>query len=192
MSEPVSALAGALFEGLVTVRDCGPTGMITLRGDLASAAMAGALETALGLEIPAVRGIVAAQGGAQAAWMSPDELLLILPYGQVGAALEALAQGLAGQHHLAEDVSDARALIALEGEEMLLREVLAKLAPVDLHPAAFGVGDFRRSRLAQAAGAFWMPQAGQLRIVCFRSVGRYVFDLLAASAAPGAGVEYFG
>jgi sarcosine oxidase subunit gamma len=193
MSEPVSALNGARFEGLVTLQDRGPTGMITLRGDLAAPAIAKALDKALGLSMPPQRRISStADGTASVAWMSPDELLLILPYAQVNTALSALEAALSGTHHLAENVSDARALIALSGPDARVREVLAKLAPVDLHPAHFGPGDFRRTRLAQVAGAFWMAETGQINVVCFRSVAQYVFDLLCTAADPAASVDYFG
>lgn len=193
MSEPVSALNGASFDGLVTLKDSGPVGMITLRGDLSAKAMAQALDKAMGLSVPAQRKIVATADGARmAAWMSPDELLLILPYADTGKALEALGAALSGTHHLAENVSDARAMIAVNGPDARVREVLAKLAPVDLHPTAFGYGDIRRTRLAQVAGAFWMSEAGQAHVICFRSVAQYAFDLLRAAADPAAAVEYFG
>ncbi len=103
-----------------------------------------------------------------------------------------LQAALSGTHHLAENVSDARALIALSGPDARVREVLAKLAPVDLHPAHFKPGDIRRTRLAQVAGAFWMAEAGQANVICFRSVAQYVFDLLSAAADPAASVDYFG
>ena len=193
MSEPVSALNGSSFQGLVTLRDSGPVGMITLRGDLSAAPMAHALDKALGLTMPQQRRIVAnTDGSRHAAWMSPDELLLILPYVQVQNALAAIEAALAGVHHLAEDVSDARALITVTGSDARVREVLAKLAPVDLHPDQFQPGDIRRTRLAQVAGAFWMAEAGQAHVICFRSVAQYVFDLLRSAADPAAAVEYFG
>ena len=193
MSDPVSALNGASFDGLVTLRDRGPMGMITLRGDLGSGVMAKAVDKALGLAIPALSRIEPAKGvcQGQSAWMSPDELLLIMPYGQVGAALISLTAGLEGQHYLAQDVSDARALISISGPDALVREVMAKVTPADLHPDRFKTGDFRRSRLAQAAGAFWMPEAGRINVVCFRSVATYVFDLLSAAADPASAVDYF-
>lgn len=193
MSEPVSALNEASFDGLVTLKDSGAVGMITLRGDLSAAPMAQAMDKAMGLSMPQQRRIVAHTDGTRhAAWMSPDELLLILPYAQVSDALAALASALAGTHYLAENVSDARALIAVNGSDAQVREVLAKLSPVDLHPDHFTPGDIRRTRLAQVAGAFWLTQAGQAHVICFRSVAQYVFDLLSAAADPAAKVEYFG
>ena len=35
-------------------------------------------------------------GDCAAAWMSPDEYLLILPYGDTGAAMATLAEGAGG------------------------------------------------------------------------------------------------
>ena len=194
MSDPVSALQGASFDGLVSITDRGPMGMITLRGDLASPAMAQALDRALNLTVPAMRQIVPAKGisQGQAAWMSPDELLLVMPYGQAGATLSSLQASLENTHFLAENVSDARAMFGLQGADASLRDVLAKLTPADLHPDSFGTGDFRRSRLEQVPAAFWMPETGRANIVCFRSVAAYVYDLLCLAAQPDARVDYFG
>ena len=71
------------------------------------------------------------------------------------------------------------------------REVLAKLSPVDLSPGAFGVGDLRRSRIAQVAAAYWMDAEDSFRIVCFRSVAEYVYGVLKTAAAEGSEVGYF-
>ena len=71
------------------------------------------------------------------------------------------------------------------------REVMAKLAPVDLAPASFTPGMFRRTRIAQVPAAFWMPQEGVFRVVCFRSVAQYVFDVLCVAAQPGSEVGAF-
>ena len=65
------------------------------------------------------------------------------------------------------------------------RELIAKGAPVDMSPQAFGTGDLRRTRIGQVAAAFWLGDDG-FTLVCFRSVGAYVFDWLKASAAEGA------
>jgi sarcosine oxidase subunit gamma len=48
---------------------------------------------------------------------------------------------------------------------------------------AFPAGEIRRTRLAQIAAAFWMPQEGTVELVCFRSVAQYAFDLLTQAAA---------
>lgn len=183
MAEPVSALAGRAAQGAVAVRDLGLHGMVTLRGDLSDAALRAVAAEVTGAPDFPGRGRIALGGQGGIGWMSPDELLLILPYAQAGEAVARIGAALAGRHHLAVDVSDARAVIALEGSAA--REVLGKVTPADLHPDAFGPGDLRRTRIGQVAGAFWSDAAGRVTVFCFRSVADYVFGLLAQSAKDG-------
>lgn len=185
MSEAVSALGGLVQDGYVRVAEVGPQGMIVLRskGDGLAEALA-----ALGLPLPGIRRIESA-GDRAVAWMSPDELLIWLPYAQVPQAVAALGAALAGKHHLVADVSDARAVFTLTGAGA--REVLAKCCPVDFAPGVFGPGEVRRTRAAQVAAAVWMGEDDTFTLVCFRSVARYVFDLLATLARPGAEVGLF-
>ncbi len=175
MSDPVSALNGASFQGFAAIREIGPLGMITLRAK-GLKSLDKAIKAITGTKLPAQRRIEV-NGDRACGWMSPDEYLLILPYAEVSVALASLAKALAGEHYLAVDVSDARAVFRVEGDQAA--EVLRKLSPVDfdkLEP-----GELRRTRAAQVAAAFWL-QDGGYTLVCFRSVGRYVFDLLANAA----------
>lgn len=188
MSKAVSALNGASYDGIARVEDAGLRGMITLRGDLESATLKAAVLAATGAEVPQQGRIVQSDRGA-AAWMSPDELLLLVPYADAVAKTAELAEALKGEHALAVNVSDARAYIRLSGEGA--REVLAKVSPVDFDATAFGPSQFRRSRLAQVAGAFWLDEDGSFGIICFRSVGDYVFKLLSAAAHPQSGVGVY-
>ncbi|MBL9074022.1 sarcosine oxidase subunit gamma family protein [Tabrizicola sp.] len=172
MSDPVSALNGASAQGFAAIREVGPLGMITLRAK-GLKSLDKAIKAVTGTKLPAQRRIEV-NGDRACGWMSPDEYLLILPYADVSAALASLAKSLAGEHYLAVDVSDARAVFRVEGDRAA--EVLAKLVPVDfdrLEP-----GELRRSRTAQVAAAMWKQDQG-FTLVCFRSVARYVFDLLA-------------
>ncbi|MGY6703496.1 sarcosine oxidase subunit gamma [Roseinatronobacter sp.] len=175
-----SALPGAHFAGFVTVSEGGLRGMITLRGDLSSDAVTGALTDAMGLDMPPQRRVTHA-GDKAAAWMSPDELLLILPYDQAGAVADKLAQALAGEFATVANVSDARAVFTLQGAGVF--DALAKICPVDF--SEFSEGQIRRTRAAQVAAAVWMSGPDQVTLVCFRSVAQYMFDLLSAAAAPG-------
>jgi sarcosine oxidase subunit gamma len=188
MSDPVTALDGDAFDGFVRVADAGLRGMITVRGDLAAAALKDAATGVAGVDFPA-------QGEANCVedhgicWMSPDEILVLCPYAQVPEALARMREALAGSHHLIADVSDARALITVSGAGC--REAIAKLTPADVSPAAFAKGRLRRTRLAQVPAAFWMRDDSTFEVICFRSVARYVFDLLKASATDGSEVGYF-
>ena len=188
MSEPASALNGAAFGGLCHVQEAGVQGMITLRADLSDAQVAQAVGNVMGVQMPERRGIAFADGRG-IAWMAPDEALILCPYGEAIGVIERLVAALGDAHALVVDVSDARASFTLSGAHV--REVVAKLAPVDMSPDAFGEGMIRRTRLAQVAAALWMPDAQTVRIVCFRSVAAYVLALLSNAAMPGSEVGIF-
>ncbi|SEW02702.1 sarcosine oxidase subunit gamma [Cognatiyoonia koreensis] len=178
MSNAVSALDGRVSEGAIKVADVGLRGMISLRGDLSSRKLRKVCTDLTGAQFPEQG---KASGGL--AWMSRDEVLIMVDYNTVETALAKIAKALKGRHHLAVNVSDARAVMTVSGP--YAREVIAKLAPVDLHPGSFGVGDFRRTRLGQVAAAFWMHADDAFTVICFRSVGDYTFRLLEASAKAG-------
>lgn len=182
MSNAVSALQGKLAPGEVTVREAGLRGMIVLRGDLDDKKLRSVCTGLSGVDFPG-QGQANCVGEKGLCWMSPDEILVLVPHYGVAQAIALIDTALAGTHYLAENVSDARAVIFVEGS--FCREVIAKLAPVDLHPDTFKPGDFRRTRLGQVAAAFWMRDEDTFEVICFRSVAGYAFDLLAGSAKAG-------
>ena len=188
MSDLQTALKGASFEGAVTVADAGLCGMITIRGDMDQ--IGAVASKATGAAAPETRAIAHA-GDKSIAWMSPDELLVLCAYDAADALVEELEAALAGSHALVCNVSDARACLQVTGDSAAIRETLAKLAPVDMDPDQFKPGEMRRTRFAQVAAAFWLVSETEARVVCFRSVGDYVFNLLKTSAAPGAEVGVF-
>ena len=182
MSEPQSALGNPVFEGFATIREIGPMGMITLRANLAAPVVGKALSS-LGLAVPAQRSILRNKGRA-VGWMSPDELLILLPHAEVGQTINSLSNALQGEHHLLSDVSDARAIFRIEGEKAA--DVLAKLCPVDL--AGMAEDELRRTRAAQVACALWAEDGGYT-LISFRSVAGYVMGLLTHSAQTGSALS---
>ena len=116
MSDPVSTLDRATAQAGQTIRieDRGPVGQITLRGDLSSPALQAAVTKATGMGVPEPL-MAAFDEDTGAIWMSPDELLLFTEYTQADALVAALGKTLAGQHHMAVNVSNARAVITLSG-----------------------------------------------------------------------------
>lgn len=190
MSDPVTALKGATdATGFAAVSEVGPVGMITLRGDLSDKAITKAAVAAGGVTLPDQR-MCNTEGERGIAWMSPDELLIMCPYAEVHDRLADLQGKLTKHHALAVNVSDARAVFRVTGDSV--REVVAKLAPVDMHANAFTPGMFRRTRFAQVPAAFWMPDQATVQIVCFRSVARYMFDVLNVAAQAGSEVNHLG
>jgi sarcosine oxidase subunit gamma len=187
MSNAVSILNGASSNGAVKITEAGLRGMITLRGDLTSVPLNAAVSAAVGLDIPAQRKINHGPKGG-VAWMTPDELLLVVDYDKADAIVAEISKALADEHHMVVNVSDARAVFLIEGKGA--REVLAKGAPVDLSTEAFGAGDFRRSRIGQLAAAFWTTDGESFELVCFRSVGAFMFDWLSNAAKEGSLPNY--
>jgi sarcosine oxidase subunit gamma len=183
MSDAVSALGGATFAGFANVREIGPIGMISLRAAVGTTGLGPAVKAACGLDLPGQRQIQTVDDRA-VAWMSPDEYLLMMPYGTVSKALAAVEKKLGSSHHLAVDVSDARAVFRIEGPKA--DQVLMKLCPIDL--AALQPGELRRTRAAQVACAIWRDEGG-FTLVCFRSVAAYVMGLLVHSAQPGSQID---
>ena len=187
MSEPRTMLnrAGADAGHIIRIEDRGPVGQVTLRAKLGSEAVTAAVRAAVGLEVPSP--LTAAFDGAKGVvWMSPDEVLLFTAYDQAGELVEGLEAALSGAHHMAVDVSDARAVIALGGAQV--GEVLAKGAPVDLSEAAFPVGTARRTHIGGIAVAFWRRSEEEWEIVCLRSFARHLFDWLLQTSREGSEV----
>jgi sarcosine oxidase subunit gamma len=179
MTDPVSALGNAQYDGFATIREVGPIGMISLRTKPGTLALAKAIKAAVGTASPAQMQIVGDEKRA-AGWMSVDETLLILPYDETAAAMTAISKALSGEPHLAAVVSDARAVFDVTGKKA--DQVLRKLCPVDLD--RMEKGELKRTRAAQVAAAFWAIEGGY-RVVCFRSVAAYMMGLLAQSSKPG-------
>ena len=183
MSDPVSPLGHAVCHGFADITEIGPLGMISLRATPDLPGLDRAITAATGCAVPALRRILH-NGACAAGWMGPDEYLLILPYGGTAAALAAIAGALQGQHHLATDVSDARAVFRISGPRA--DQVLRKLSPADLD--ALAPDELRRTRLAQVAAAFWRQGDG-FTLVSFRSVAAYVMGVLSHAAQPGSTLD---
>lgn len=169
-----------MAEPLAEVTPVAGLGMIAIRADLDRAV--DAIAGAAGLAVPAPLRIVT-DGARSLGWMSPDELLLVLPAAETAEALAALTDTLSGEHALVVDVSDARAVFDLTGPGAA--DVLAKLSPGDPH--ALPEDGLRRSRAAQTAAAFWRVPGG-FRVIGFRSTADYLGLILTNAALPGSGL----
>lgn len=185
MSNAVSALEGASYQGFAQVREMGLQGMITLRGDFDNADFKNTVKSISGCNVPAMRELSHGKTGT-VVWMSPDELLVLCAYDKAQVVTDKAAKQLGKTHSIAVNVSDARAVFTITGNGA--REVIAKLAPVDM--AAFKTNEIRRTRLAQVPAAFWLSDADEITVVVFRSVAQYVFDLLKTAAAKGGDIGF--
>jgi sarcosine oxidase subunit gamma len=186
MSEPQSTLNRAAAGETITIEDRGLVGQVTLRGDHSSARLQAAVTAGTGVGVPGPLMAAFDDEGTGAVWMSPDEFLLLTQYDEADGLVAALGKALAGEHHMAVNVSDARAVISLTGTGVA--EVLAKGAPVDLSESAFRIGTARRTHLGGVAVGFWRKTQHEWEIVCFRSFARHLFDWLVESSKAGSEV----
>lgn len=192
MSEPVAPLAAeaapepiAMAEPLIGIEPAGLCGMITLRGDLASETLAAAVDEAVGLAVPGPLTVIA-DGAARVVWMSTDELLLFCDHAETDAAVTRIGEQMGDAHHMALNVSDARAVIRLTGARV--GEVLAKGAPCDCSDHGFPVGTARRTHLAGLAVAIWRLDSETWEIVALRSYAHHLLTWLEQAALPGSEV----
>ena len=166
-----------MAEALADVTRVAGLGMIAIRADLARAG--DAIAEAVGLAVPVTARIVT-DGSRSLGWMSPDELLVILPSAEQAEAMSALDDALVGEHSLVVDLSDARAAFDVIG--LHASDVIAKLSPADL--ASMPQDGLRRSRAAQVAAAFWRIDGG-FRVIGFRSTADYLQLVLENAAIAG-------
>lgn len=187
MSKPMTALNGAYFDsGIALIEEVPAQGMITLRGDLTAQAVHAAATLGIPGDMPGP-GTARIESENGIAWMSPDEALILCAYNAVPEVLSKMHGVLQKTHALAVNVSDARASFRIRGPHA--RDVLAKLCPVDLDPAVFTQGRFRRTRMAQVPAALWLCADDAFQVICFRSQARYVFDLLSIATQEGSEVN---
>ena len=180
MSNIQTAMNGARATGYVDVSEAAAAGMITLRGDLAHAGVQKAVKSVMGAGVPRTLAVTDADAG-QILWMSPDELMIVCAYNQAKQVVADLIAALGDTHSMVVNVSDARAVFDLHGSAT--PEIIAKLAPIDMK--SMQAGTVRRTRFAQIPAAFWMTSNDSARIICFRSVGEYMFNQLRNSAQAG-------
>lgn len=170
--------------GAVLIASHKPVGMITLKADLGNKTTSTQIKKALGVAVPKPRQI---KSGV--AWMAADELLIMVAEGDSTDEIISRLNDEIKAPILAVDVSEARAVFTLKGKGG--REVLAKGAPIDLSPEAFGKSDFRRTRLGQVAVAFWVESEDEFRLICFASMREFMFDWLCNAAQKESLPVYF-
>jgi len=174
------ALDGVAPAGLGAEVSAVPSqGMVALRGDLADAGFAAALQAATGCAMPETRRSSTA-GDNRALWMSPDEVMVFCPWGDAPGIVTAFMEKAGDSHVLALDVSDARAVFRVAGEKAW--RVLAKGAPVDLAPGRFDTGEVRRTRIATVAAGIVKTGDDSFEVFCFRSYAEYLWLWLCTGA----------
>lgn len=176
----------------IAVREIDDRGMIDLRGLPGEPAFLHALKGALGFDLPLQPRTSARGGDIAVLWLSVDQWLITCARGEAPSLHARLVEALKGVHSLAADMSDARAIFRLEGDNA--REVLNKGGSVDFTAPEIAAGFVRRIRYAEIAALVHVvstaPYVADLYV--FRSYADYAWSHLLTTARAGAQVTLFG
>lgn len=145
-----------------------------------AAALSQAVEGRLGIALPTTPKIVPG-ASHDAIWSGPEQWLL---RASTRDGFSGLLEALSAQAAVS-DQSDARAALRLTGPHV--RDMLAKGAMLDLHPAAFAVGDTALTSIAHIGVHLWRlddgPDGSVFEIMVARSMVGSFWSWFAASAA---------
>lgn len=192
-TSPVAHLADAMAAGSVAgergvaLREIPFLTQVGVRARLGGAS-ATALESALGVSLPARSGQAIGPVDRSVLWISPDEFLLVAAPDSVDIAAAAAVLGT-GEDALPGSVMDLsanRTTLELSGPSA--RAVLEKGCHQDLHPAVFTPGTALSTQLGPVPVLLWKTDEATFRIMPRASFADYtvhwLLDAMAEFAAP--------
>ncbi|RMD94036.1 MAG: sarcosine oxidase subunit gamma [Alphaproteobacteria bacterium] len=140
--------------GPVRLSEVEPLGVVALAIPLGGeAALGEAVRAAWGIALPAPGFSETGADGLRLVRSAPDQLLALVESAQGGRpALHRILAGELNETALATEQTDAWVALRLAGEGAVLRECLARIITLDLHPDAFAVGSAVRTRMEHLAG----------------------------------------
>ncbi len=172
----------------VTLGDPARASLINLR---ARAAGRAALESALGLELPAPSGPAADDGALLLFGLGPDEWLLRTPFREEDEWMARLEAALASSFASALLVSDAYRVLRISGPETI--DVLAQATGVDLDPSAFPTGRATRAAFAKVSAIFHrVDDRPAFDLYVDSALARYAFRWLEAASGVALRDSSFG
>ena len=175
----------------IAIDEISDRGMIDLRGEAGSAKFRQAAKAALGVELPLAPRTAATRGDVTILWLSIDQWLVCCPRANTGGLLEKLRKNLDAIHSLCVDVSDARAIVRLQGDNAL--EVLMKGSSVDFTLPENKAGMVRRLMFAEIAALVHVvsDKPCNVDLYVFRSYADYTWKWIRATAKPAASIGLF-
>ena len=167
---------------LIDMAERTDVGMIDLRGNADDAAFMKNAATALGMDLPLEPRTSATKGDMTVLWLSIDQWLITLPLKARDKILATLNRKLAKNLCLICDMSDARTIIRLTGDQV--REVLIKGCSLDVTLPEYVPGTVRRMLFAEVAALshFVGDKPDVVDLYVFRSYANYVWEWLLQTA----------
>jgi len=139
----------------------------------------GAIEPAgraFGVGLPRAACRFAEADGRLAAWLGPDEWLLVAPGADAGPIAAAIEAETAAVPHSLVDVGQRQVAIEVSGPAAAT--VINAGCPLDLSPEAFPAGMAARTVLAKAEIVLFRTAPETFRIEVWRSFAAYVWQSL--------------
>jgi sarcosine oxidase subunit gamma len=176
----------------VRMREVSDRAMIDVRGLTGDRKFMAGVQDVLGIGLPKTPRTSASVADLAVLWLSVDQWLITAGGSRATSLADALQEKLKGIHCLIADMSDARAIIRLEGDNV--REVLNKGTSVDFTTGEHVAGTVRRILYAQVAAMVHVvsEQPDVMDLYVFRSYADYAWRYLLATAREGARVRLFG
>jgi sarcosine oxidase subunit gamma len=176
----------------VRLREIADRAMIDVRGLTSDPDFMSRTESALGLTLPQTPRTSASRDGLTVLWLSVDQWLVTAPHGEAAELVSSLTEKLQGVHSLVADMSDARAIFRLEGDNV--REVLNKGTSVDFTASEHVAGSVRRILFAQVAALTHVvsERPDVIDLYVFRSYADHVWRYILAVGRDGARIKLFG
>lgn len=174
MSRAMVAFAASARDAGVVVREKPFLGHLVLRGRAADAAFRVGVEHVLGLALPLALGPVSRDDtrGLSVQWMSPDEWLIVTPFG-LDFAIEAALRGELSGHYALMNVSGGQTVLEITGTGV--RELLMKCTPYDVHPRNFPIGKGVSSVFAKSSAVIRCVAEERWELVIRRSFADYLY-----------------
>jgi sarcosine oxidase subunit gamma len=176
--KPGADPAGVRF----SVRENAFVDLVNVRGDARDPSFVRALETVAGCRLPTQPNTVSRGDTYDMLWLGPDEWLLRCHQRTDTSLSAALSAALDVGAASAVDVGSGFTVLTLSG--MLVRDVLARGCPLDLHPREFMVGQCAQSHFFKASITLVMVADDTFDVIVRRSFADYFARVLADAAEP--------
>ncbi len=175
-------------ESVVSIEEVKDFGLIIVKANFLDNKICDLLQTSTGLQTPKT-GKISIGKNLSIGWMSKDEYAIILRNVDADRIANKIKVKMKKEDHLCINMSDSRRCFRLLGHGW--REVLSKGTPADLHPEVFGVGGFRRTRIANVAVAIWPTSDNEVYIFSMFSVGSFILDWLRTAGLKSGQLNFF-
>ncbi len=176
----------------IRMREIGDRAMIDLRGLTSDRRFMAGVQDVIGVPLPKNPRTSVTAGDLAVLWTSIDQWLITAQRARATPLADALREKLQASHCLITDMSDARSIFRLQGDNV--REVLNKGTSVDFTSGELGAGVVRRILFAQVAAMVHAVSEGPdvIDLYVFRSYADHAWRYLLATAKEGARISLFG